>query len=254
VIGIGSSVPRRLGSTWRPLLLLALVGQSVPACNTRFEFDTIPTLSGAAGMQPEAGTNAVAGTPAVAGSASGGAGAGGGSQTGGGAGTGGMPVVTETCGTLPACPAPLHCADGACVACASDGDCTSSELSRCEPTRHRCVACVEAGDCEDGFACDPLANRCLQKCAQDKDCPVDAHGCDERRLVCYECDENEECAGSPLGHHCATDGSGCVQCLKEFDCPGKHCDQLTGRCVDCRDGQDCSASGLCDPAAGICLP
>jgi hypothetical protein len=132
-----------------------------------------------------------------------------------------------------------------------DDDCLNPGLPRCDPSRHRCVACLTTLDCQDGFACDSLANRCLQTCAADKPCPKDAHGCDERRHVCYECDEDHECATSPLGQLCASDGSGCVECRKEAECPGQHCDQLSGRCVECRDGGDCP-SQICDPSTFTC--
>jgi hypothetical protein len=254
----------RFRSAFRTLIF-ALCGCCVPACNSRFDFDSPSATGGAAGM-PQAGASATAGTPAAAGNASagmapsagtdsGGASGSAGTDSGGAsgsAGAGGMPVVNEMCGTLAACPAPLHCANAVCAQCSGDTDCSSPGLSRCDPKRSRCVQCLESADCDAGFACDALANRCLQKCKQDVDCPAGSHGCDERRLVCYQCDENEECKTSPLGHLCATDGSGCVQCLKEVDCPGQHCDQLTGRCVACRVAQDC-VSGLCDPSVGVCL-
>jgi hypothetical protein len=226
----------------------ALLGVGAPACNDRFDFDVPVGSGGAAGSQPTAGTPPTAGT--TAGSVSAGTAAGG--SAGASGASGGAPISSEMCGALPSCPAPLHCADGTCAQCKSDSDCTTVGLSRCEPTRHRCVACLQASDCAQGFTCDPLANRCLQKCDENVACPIDAHGCDESRSVCYECDEDHECFGSMLGNLCASDGSGCVECRKEADCPGRHCDQLTGRCVDCRDALDC-VSRLCDAVAGSCL-
>jgi hypothetical protein len=210
------------------------------ACNQRFEFDV-----GSAGSSG----GGAGGTNAAAGSVTGGAGAG---AISGGAGSGGV-GASSTCGSLTGCPGGLHCLDGACLDCVVDADCSTARLSRCDPERHRCVACLAASDCALGFTCDELANRCLRVCAEEEACPATAHGCDERRGVCYQCDEDRECSASPLGPYCAADGSGCVACRGDADCAEQHCDQLTGRCVDCRDGRDCPSS-LCEPTTRTCLP
>jgi len=269
---------------WRALALLTLLGATSQACDQRFEFDALPAVGGSTGAlsgAANAGTSLGGASAGSGGSSEGGGSAGGsgGVAALGGAGTagsgglggaggsgglsgnssssgsddGGAGEGSQACGTLAACPAGLHCTGDLCSQCATDADCAPFGLPRCETTRHRCVACLATADCDAGFACDPLANRCLQSCKTDANCPAGAHGCDERRLVCYQCDDSEECAGSSLGHLCASDGSGCVQCLKETDCPGQHCDQLGGRCVDCRDGRDCP-SQLCDATTLTCLP
>ena len=223
---------------------LAIVGCAAlgPGCNQRFDFDTASGGAGAGGLP-----SASAGTRA-AGSTSGGVG--GASAAGGDSGSAGE--RSTACGALGECSAGTHCAGGECVQCAEDAHCSGSGLPRCEPTRHRCVACLGTSDCVRGFACDSLANRCLQTCLDDDTCPASAHGCDERRQVCYQCDEDRECATSAVGHLCASDGSGCVQCRKEADCPAQHCDQLSGRCVECRDGGDC-ASRICNPTTFSCV-
>jgi len=201
------------------------------ACDERFAFD-VPS----AGMAPGGRTSQAgsAGAPFSAGGAS----------AGGANGPG-------ECGVHAACPSNLHCVDGHCYPCAAESDCTELGLGRCDPDRHRCVACLTAADCANGFGCDTLASRCLHACKTRSDCPADAHGCDEQRGVCYECDEDRECAKSALGPVCAIDGSGCVHCRSDADCPDQHCDQLVGRCVECRDWHDCD-SGLCDPATSVC--
>lgn len=241
---------------WRLALAVAWLGALNSACDRRFEFDV--ESGGAAGTAmmmnggDAPGGSTSAGSGGSAGDGVGGsgnqAGVAGGGAAGGGA-TGG--TASTACGDLAECTLGTHCAEEHCVQCAVDADCQPYALPRCEPTRHRCVACLASSDCQPGFACDSLANRCLQTCLEDENCPVDAHGCDERRLVCYQCDEDRECATSPLGHLCASDGSGCVQCRKEADCPGQHCDQLSGRCVECRDGRDCT-SQACDPTSFTC--
>jgi hypothetical protein len=200
----------------------------VQACNQRFEFDV-----------GSAGGGALAGGPPD-------------TSAGGNAGGGARGGAAPACGVLAECPAGLRCVDELCSQCVSDGDCAAYGSSRCEPSRHRCVSCLSSSDCALGFACDALANHCLPICHEDEDCPAGAHGCDERRAVCYQCDEDRECANAQAGHLCATDGSGCVECRKETDCPNRHCDQLTGRCVDCRDGRDC-ASLLCDSTTFACI-
>lgn len=237
-------------------LVLSGLGSLGSACDRRFEFDTQPAQAGAGGGN----AGVTSGGAALGGSSGGtdgasGAGARGGASAGvaggGTAGSGGG--SSTTCGSLSECSADTHCADGECVQCADDDDCAAYGLARCEPARHRCVACLVTTDCPDGFACDSLANRCLQTCADDKSCPEDAHGCDERRKVCYECDEDRECATSTRGHLCASDGSGCVQCRKDADCSEQYCDQLSGRCVECRDGGDCP-SRICNPVTFGCQP
>lgn len=192
----------------------ALVLTLALGCNERFEFDVPP---------PEAA-----------------------------AGAGGSPASIG-CGDRPACPEGLHCVGGRCLECGVDGDCATGERTRCDPQRNRCVECLGAPDCPSGFACDARANRCLQSCSEDSPCPRTAHGCDDDRGVCYQCDEDYECAGSAAGPRCAVDGSSCAACRTEQDCAGRHCDVLTGKCVECRDGLDC-ASDLCDPSTLACLP
>lgn len=224
-----------------------LLGWMSPACDRRFEYDV--ETSGAAGTLTTGGGGASGGSPA-------GGSVGGGSVPGGSAGAaageaGSGGSESKACGALAECSLGTHCADEQCVQCAEDADCVAYALPRCDLTRHRCVACVSTADCQPGFACDSLANRCLLTCSGEGTCPKTAHGCDERRSVCYQCDEDRECASSALGHLCASDGSGCVQCRKDADCPNQHCDQLSGRCVECRDGRDCT-SLLCDPATFTC--
>lgn len=265
-----ASPPRGFG---RIVALLGLLTLGGSACNSRFAFDTTSTAGGTAGTAPEAGATSLAGTQATAGSQSGaaaggnrGAGGSGGASGNGGAGDGGSAGGgaagtagtggADACGTRSTCPAPLHCADGECVQCAQDADCASYDLARCEPMKHRCVACMEVKDCKPGFTCDPLAHHCLQSCQDDVvgSCPPSAHGCDEQRSVCYQCDADLECAKSSIGPLCAVDGSGCVQCKSDTDCTNLHCDPFTARCVQCRSARDCPDSGACDPRTGTCLP
>lgn len=206
------------------------IGLGLMACNGRFDFDVPPPEGGRGGSGGDGGASAT--------------GAGGANPGGSGGAVG--------CGTRRECPDVLHCSQGKCVECGIDADCSSAEAPRCDSSRRRCVACLLDTDCKVGFTCDDLANRCLRVCGEKMACPPTAHGCDEGRGVCYECDADHECSASPLGPRCAADGSGCVQCRVDGDCTGQFCDPLTGRCVGCRDGGDC-ATGLCDPGAHVCL-
>jgi hypothetical protein len=229
------------------------------ACNARFDFDTTSAGSGGSG-----GTGAVAGVAAgtagvaagTAGVAAGTAGVAAGTAgvaagaAGAAAGAAGMSATGGDCGTHAQCPTNLHCVEGECYECAEDADCKNAGVARCDES-HRCVACLGSTDCKSGYTCD-FSNRCLPSCKTKADCPVGAHGCDDDRLVCYQCDDDNECRTSTLGPRCASDGSSCVQCRGDADCTGQHCDALTGRCVECRDFRDC-ASGLCDPTNGVCV-
>lgn len=207
-------------------LALAL-GAAQPACNDHFAFDVSAGASGG-GVGASAGHSGSATTDG---------------------GFGG----SAACGVHPQCPAGLHCSAGECYECTADTECVTANLPRCDLQRKRCVECRESSDCATDFVCDALGSRCLRRCSDDFPCPADLHGCDERRGVCYACDEDRECDDSLVGPLCAADGSGCVSCRMDSDCPGQRCDPLSGRCVACRDAADC-ASGWCDPRAGVCLP
>ena len=219
-------------------LLVFGLGLSSSSCDQRFEYD-IPRGGGGVGGASE--PSSVAGGGAVnEGAATGRAGAGAGS-------------AAEPCGSGPPCPAGLSCVGETCVECGVDAECTMTGLGRCEPTLHRCVECLTIADCAAGFACDRIANRCLRTCGVDLPCPPEEHGCDEKRMVCYACDEDRECEDSALGPYCAADGSGCVECRGSEGCGADElCDDLTGLCVACRDAGDCD-SGLCDANTHTCL-
>jgi hypothetical protein len=252
------AAPRVRRWLYPTLAVTALVSIN-PACNRQFEFDSEPGGAGAGGLPVSLGGSSLGGSPSSGSGGRAGGSAGHAEVSGGGA-SAGAPVSTAgdagesstSCGTVSECTAGTHCADGACAQCAGDDDCAVYGMPRCDPTRHRCVACLSTADCQNGYACDSLANHCLQTCVDDDFCPASAHGCDELRHVCYQCDDARECATAASGQMCASDGSGCVQCRKEADCPAQHCDPLSGRCVDCRDGHDC-ASQICDFATFTCV-
>jgi hypothetical protein len=216
------------------VVLMALAGLEVlssTACNERFEYD-IPRGGAGTGGTGAAGQSV------------------GGSAVAGGGMAGAAPA---RCGTGPACPSQLHCVEGACTQCEADADCSAFGLLRCQPELRRCVECLATSDCPADFSCDVVAYRCLRTCGPDLPCPPDAHGCDEERMVCYACDEDRECEDSPLGSFCAADGSGCAPCRGTEGCATDQlCDELSGACVECRDGSDCD-SGLCDPHGHTCL-
>ena len=248
----GARGPRQRGRWFLTLFVCAV--SAATACNSSFEFDAPSAGSGglanALGGTAGAASGTAGAASGTAGAASGTAGAASGTA-GAEPGIAGMSTTGESCGVHAQCPANLHCVEGECYECAEDADCKSTGTIHCDDT-HRCVGCIRTADCPSGYTCDSLVNHCLLACKTKADCPATAHGCDDDRFVCYQCDEDRECATSPLGPRCASDGSVCVQCRGDADCQGQHCDVLTGRCVECRDWRDC-ASGLCNPSDGACV-
>lgn len=156
---------------------------------------------------------------------------------------------------------PLHCEpqSGACVECLDQSHCQVPGLARCDAALHRCVECGVEQDCAEGWTCDTRTRRCALACTEDTQCPATAHGCDEERQLCEECEtesdgENEhedDCQFDPTRPFCSAD-TFCVACLTDADCSGGHCDTLVGRCRECRDSRDCIAPAVCDPSTYTC--
>jgi hypothetical protein len=170
----------------------------------------------------------------------------------------GAPMPAPSCRSDADCPlAALHCDPliGGCFECAADVDCTGSASPRCDGYLHRCVECGGLRDCPSGLACEVTTRRCLPSCVEEEDCAPSAHDCDERRGVCVECDEDEECKQVVGASHCSADGAGCVECRLDSHCSeGSVCDVLSGSCVGCRDARDCAAGRVCDPTTRRCAP
>lgn len=203
--------------------------------------------AGGAAASGAAGSTGAAGSPSAAGSA-GAAGLAGASSM--------RPCAQDTDCVL----ASLRCdvQSGLCFECVADGDCETRGLARCDGALHRCVQCGVDQDCPSGYACDLSTRACAQRCAQEIQCPATAHGCDDTRLVCIECeaeaDDGNDCAVYPDRPYCVVPGNRCAQCRADEDCSaGLRCDAVTGTCVRCRDSRDCLASEACDPASHACV-
>lgn len=191
------------------------------------------------------------------------AGGSGGASAGSG-GAGGQ--ASATAGSGGACSRDTDCAlaslrcdlqSGICFECVADPDCQARGLARCDAALHRCVECGIDQDCQTDYACDLTTRTCAQRCAEDEECPVAAHGCDETRLICVECeaDDDDGCALYPDRPYCLVPGNRCAECLTDANCaPGLHCDTITGKCLGCRDSRDCSVGQACEPAGHVCAP
>jgi hypothetical protein len=173
----------------------------------------------------------------------------------------------------------LHCliaggqTTGSCVECTGDGDCATAGLRRCDtsttgPTAHRCVECMNgtvAIDCpslssEHGSSCNS-EHHCLQGCSDDTPAELvctkagylcQSSGGSEPDHQCADCLQQSDCV-APL-RFC--NFFVCVECTIPSDCAtGLTCDNVSGRCVACRDSVDCRVAGmrLCDPAMHRCV-
>jgi hypothetical protein len=81
--------------------------------------------------------------------------------------------------------------------------------------------CESAGDCQAPLGCSPVTNTCAS-CTSDAECAP------ELGSRVYRCSSDQRCVE--------------VECLRESDCFGRHCDTATNTCVRCRGDADCSSS------------
>jgi hypothetical protein len=91
-----------------------------------------------------------------------------------------------------------RCIENFCFECAADFD--------CPPARRFCIA---ASGCPNNEPC------ACGTCRVDDDCPP-GQVCDELGR-CFECFEDEDCAGKPNGPFCVDHA--CKACGKDADCP-----------------------------------
>ncbi len=194
-----------------PTAILLLVG----CADATFELLPLPPAPvSAAGRGGDAG----AGT---AGMSSGGllAGMGGGMSGGGGAQAMSGAGTCGPGGCFPLCP------PGGCE-CALDRsydkECPSS-TPFC--VRGRCVECLAYNDCPFGSPCGCTSNqvcegnwnRCLSRCGETRDCPLD-QSCDKFRNFCIECGNTDDCDNNPRRPLCFGPLGRCVECESPFDC------------------------------------
>lgn len=209
-----------------------LLALSALGCYQRLEFD-VP--KGAAGTSSAAGTGGSAG------------------QAGAPSSGGARPCARDADCALVSLRCDLQ--SGICFECVADADCRAQGLSRCDSALHRCVECGIDQDCQVGFVCDLPSRLCAQTCVGDEACPTAAHDCDDTRRICVECEVDEEsgCMLDPNRPYCLVAGNRCAECLVDQHCaPGLRCDNLTGKCLGCRDSRDCPAMQACEPASHVC--
>lgn len=160
----------------------------------------------------------------------------------------------ESCG-----PDDLVCIEGACVACAGDGDCAPDRCvnGQCVP-----VSCTnkqpDPGETDEdcgGAACPPCALG--DGCMEGADCAsglcVDA--------LCAGCAIDADCAPVGLGTYC--DDGACVpklalgvSCVADNDCQSGHCpsddnvccdEACDGECMGCEKAKTGADTGTCAP-------
>ena len=153
------------------------------------------------------------------------------------------------------------CTGGACVACGSDADCTST------PTTPACEVWGACGQCSqtNGTACSGASDVCdfptgtCVDCEFNSDCAGMTPTCDTTTHTCVPCQTNADCEGNPGGSACVTTGmkaGSCVICAVDSDCTSPaapKCDTTANECVACLTSADCSApTPECSPA-NICV-
>jgi hypothetical protein len=169
---------------------------------------------------------------------------------------------TDTCGpcqsntdcvgsaTGPVCVLPPASNQGACVICASNGDCPAA-TPRCNAS-NTCVQCLAPSDCGgDTPICD--AEGICEPCASDADCSGATPAC-EVWGACGQCSSTNttQCtssadAGSSGGADAGADSS--------TGMPKRICDFPSGTCVACESNADCSGmTPRCDTTSHTCQP
>jgi Cys-rich repeat protein len=84
---------------------------------------------------------------------------------------------------------------------------------------HRCVQCVASGNCMGmGQVCDSLTHRCAAGCMGDMSCSGRTPYCSTTRMVCVQCNTDDNCAMNMTNKHCLAADGICVQCNADADC------------------------------------
>lgn len=179
------------------------------------------------------------------------------------------------------------CEDNICVPCITQGECAGNSCNCCPKTPDGkqmtcgvlagedtavCVECTSDSDCTDGYQCDLVVGRCLEKlyknespdcCGDDcLKCPQEAPFCLPTHIgtACAECRHDMDCG---VGEYCRS-GS-CTLCVDDRRC-GERCDSCGGdapfckpapvaeaaECVRCLSGADCGEGGQCDVGTNTC--
>lgn len=142
----------------------------------------------------------------------------------------------------------VGCADGKCVACTNDTNC-SDLRPFCNPSAGMCVKCRTDQDCST----DDYAPHCLVQSGECVECKTTSH-CSANMFLktcltdynyCVECQTDEHCGPDSLGNKCS--GNICI-CSTDADCAsrntGTRCDPDLSAC-SCLTDLDCPAGGTC---------
>lgn len=153
---------------------------------------------------------------------------------------------------------------GTCASCLSNEDCEQHSYGK--QCRRGTCACITNEDCKAditwGNICDTTNGYC--GCKSSEDCKQNTHGvrCEPDFKVC-SCQDDNDCTLSPYTK-CAFTYAGvklknCRKpCTTDDDCVDTlglpKCKKDTGRCVACREDQDCSGTTpFCYAPSGICV-
>ncbi|MDF1562305.1 MAG: hypothetical protein P1V51_04635 [Deltaproteobacteria bacterium] len=198
-----------------------------------------------------------------------------GGGTDGGGSDGGQPPCNGSCsGATPYCDTILdqcvgcleeaHCnttlpycdADGTCVECLGNLNCSDPLLPACDPGQRICVGCIEGNDCHgDTPYCDTARQLCVG-CRDAVDCNGNVAGsvCNPLDSTCVECTAASHCSADPARPVCDTVSFACVQCVVSGDCDGTTgdwCDQ--GTCAWSTDGGLDGGLDAGSDGGGVCL-
>jgi MYXO-CTERM domain-containing protein len=139
-----------------------------------------------------------------------------------------------------------------CRGCIANSECSTSTNHVCNTASGVCVACVSDGDCSS-HVCDTTRNVCVQ-CINDSECSNPTPVCNTTGDTCGPCQSDFDCSANTHGHACSTSGS-CVQCTgtDPTACPpGSTCNVATETCQAAggNDGGSGSSSGGHDGGSG----
>ncbi|MBX3252026.1 MAG: hypothetical protein KF901_32920 [Myxococcales bacterium] len=238
------------------LAALACTVEEVPYCEARPE-DPVCFDAGTDGAVPDAMTDApLVDAPVVDAPTDSTA------DTGLDAGMDAGPCGMACGGATPFC----READGVCVACLADANCTSPGAPTCDATGACVAGCEAHADCAR-FSGDaltrcasggPLVGQCVS-CDAHADCTAPgAAQCDETSKSCVPCSMHEHCAGT--GQNVCVGGT-CRQCTEATaatHCGANACDPVanvctgTGRgtldtCRPCLSDTECVTGHRCIP-------
>jgi hypothetical protein len=153
----------------------------------------------------------------------------------------------QPCGTA--------CANGACLACAKDGDCPAPSAGSATCTDGSCSSsCDNASD----HLCGDSPGAC-QTCCDDTHCAAGQEckqgTCTCTATSCNGCCDGDTCKAGDSDGFCGAGGGQCVQCADGQDCHQGACLCDGQSCNGCCDGTTCrtgNADSACGANGGVC--